>query len=64
MEETKSTEEARQGDRRKLNWRVMLRSMAAVVVVFAVIWFFFLRHGQEVTENVEDGVVVDTPQSQ
>jgi hypothetical protein len=62
MEETKSTEEARQGDRRRLSTRVMLRSMAAIVAVFAVIWFLFLRHGEEITENVGDGVVVDTPQ--
>jgi hypothetical protein len=62
MVETKSTEEARQGDRRRISWRVLLRSMVVVVLVFAALWVFFLRHGDDVAETIDDRPAAGTPQ--
>lgn len=37
----KNTTETRQGDRKTWNTRVLVIAMAAVVVLFAVIWWIF-----------------------
>jgi uncharacterized membrane protein YbhN (UPF0104 family) len=37
----KNTTEVRQGDRRKLNLRVLVISLAAVIVLFAIVYFVF-----------------------
>jgi hypothetical protein len=41
----RSTTEVRQGDRRRMNLRVLLISSAAIVLVFALLYFFAYPFG-------------------
>ena len=41
----KSTTELRQGDRRQMNMRVLFMSIAAIIVAFALIYFFAYPFG-------------------
>ncbi len=45
----KTTTEVRQGSRRHMNLRVLVWSMLIVVILFAVIYFFFLGQPSTVT---------------